>query len=749
MKKHIGQYTLLSLLGTGGMSEVYLAQDTKTGTKVALKILDKKLSKDEDYIKRFKREIEISKTLSHPNIVKIISYGTDKGRYYIVYEYIEGLTLDRYTRSKRLSISEIEDITLKILQGLSYAHSKGIIHRDIKPSNIMISKDRDVKIKILDFGIARAITRSTITKTGMFMGSPHYSSPEQIRGRKIDNRTDIYSLGIVLYEMIVGKVPFDSEEPWGITRAHIDDKVPKIVKRVPPYLKGLIYRCLAKDPSNRFSSSEEISEIIKQKSYVKETIIKPTELRKPKEAKRGLSEKKIAAIALGSIAIVVIIVVSIILGLNYASRRQIAESEVKEVPTEEVAEEPVKEVEPPPSEDTEEPPEPDPIDYDTAKVGAVIEVIGEFPSTLYINTDNIIEIKVTNTSDFTWKATSPDKVTIGYHYYGQDVEFVDYDSTTRTELPKDISPGETVSLKVLIDDIPGEGTYIIEIDPVLEGYYWFSSKDVPPLEKEVVFITKGGEAPTVSLKIYEGPVPEGDICYYRIEAEVTGKPNPSVEFSRDDSNEAYGQKKAQINLMAGDSYTLIVTATNKFGQDSDSIVISWGCDEDRTAEPATEEKAYDIGGTGPAGGLIFYINPNYKKDGWHYLEAAPYDQSSANIQWYNGRYIKTGAQATGVGTGEKNTKAIIDAQGLGNYAARICYDLELGGYSDWFLPSKDELNLMYEKLCKKGLGGFEAYYYWSSTEYHENGAWIRDFAYGGQNYNDKYDYQRVRAVRAF
>ncbi len=324
------KYRILSLLGTGGMSEVYLAQNIKTGTKVALKILDSKLSKEEDYIERFKREVEISKTLSHPNIVRIMSFGTDKGRYYIIYEYIEGLTLDKYIKSKKLSIKEIEGITLQILNGLSYARSKSIIHRDIKPSNIMISKEG--KVKILDFGIARATTKSTITKTGMFMGSPHYTSPEQIDGKKIDHRTDIYSLGIVLYEMVEGKVPFEADTPLGFVRAHLDKSVPSIKRDIPDYLRELIYKCLAKDPSDRFSSAEEISNAIKLKSCADKTVIKAIRSEKPREVKKPLSSRKIIGITTGSLAIVAIIYIIILAIAIYAPGEQKVD-EVVDIPS--------------------------------------------------------------------------------------------------------------------------------------------------------------------------------------------------------------------------------------------------------------------------------------------------------------------------------------------------------------------------------------------------------------------------------
>ena len=320
-------YKILSLLGTGGMSEVYLAKDTKAGNKVAIKVLDKKLSKDKEYITRFSREIEISKSLSHPNIIKIISYGSYKGSYYIVYEYIDGPTLDKYIKSGKLSISDIEDKAIQILTGLSYAHSKGIIHRDIKPSNIIIS-DKGI-VKILDFGIAKASTKSTITKTGMFMGSPHYTSPEQIDGKKVDIRTDIYSLGIVLYEMVEGKVPFKADTPLGFVRAHLDKPVPKIKRDIPIYLSNIIYKCLAKKQSDRFSSASEISHIIETKSYIKPTVVKGM---KPRGEKIRKFDK--VGIILGSIVIITtiaIVATIVIIGNTRESEYIIKEgAEVKE-----------------------------------------------------------------------------------------------------------------------------------------------------------------------------------------------------------------------------------------------------------------------------------------------------------------------------------------------------------------------------------------------------------------------------------
>ena len=352
MKTIAKNYKVLFLLGTGGMSEVYLAQDTKTGKKVAMKILDKKLSKDPEYIKRFKREVEISKTLDHSNIVKIISYGVDEGDYYIVYEYIEGKTLDSYIKSRKLSIEEIKKITLKILQGLSYAHSKNIIHRDIKPSNIMISKDGAVKI--LDFGIARATTRSTITKTGMFMGSPHYTSPEQIDGdrKDIDERTDIYSLGIVLYEMIEGKVPFQADTPLGFMKAHLDKPVPRIKRDIPSYMVNIVYRCLAKNPRDRFSTAEEMADALASRIDVGDTRMIPIKRK---------SKAKVFSI-IGSVAVVIIVIIIVIIVVKNIGKEEAVVAEVIEESEEEPAEveteeEVVKEVE-----ETEESTEEDPPD---------------------------------------------------------------------------------------------------------------------------------------------------------------------------------------------------------------------------------------------------------------------------------------------------------------------------------------------------------------------------------------------------
>lgn len=273
MIKKINNYQIISKIASGGMSEVYLADDISSGKKVALKILDAKLSVNPEYLRRFKKEASICQQLDHKNIVKIRSFGTFEESYYIAYEYIEGITLDKLIRQKDLTITEIENISIQILEGLSFAHSKNIIHRDIKPSNIMIE---DGTVKILDFGIAKQELSVTVTKTGLFMGSPHYVSPEQIEGHDIDYRSDLYSFGIVLYEMIEGKVPFSADTPWGIIRAHLDKNIPEITKDIPVYLKEIVLKCMSKRKEDRFKSANEIISVIKNKEEIgsKTVIIK-------------------------------------------------------------------------------------------------------------------------------------------------------------------------------------------------------------------------------------------------------------------------------------------------------------------------------------------------------------------------------------------------------------------------------------------------------------------------------------------
>ena len=278
IEKILSGYKLIEKIGTGGMSSVYLGRNVKDGSLAAVKVLKKQYTQEKEHVDRFfKREIDITRNLNHKNIVSLINYGNRSDTYYLIYEYIQGVSLDIFmANNKKLSISNIEKIFLQILSGLAYAHSKGIIHRDVKPQNILITS-RGI-VKITDFGIAKALSSKTITQTGVFMGSPGYISPEQADGKKVDIRADIYSVGIILFELLVGKLPFRSDTPWGLVHKHIYDAPPdinKLKKNIPLHLSYIVSICLNKKPSERFNSVAEIVEIIKSKSINEKTIIKP------------------------------------------------------------------------------------------------------------------------------------------------------------------------------------------------------------------------------------------------------------------------------------------------------------------------------------------------------------------------------------------------------------------------------------------------------------------------------------------
>ena len=203
------RYTILERVGGGGMADVYRAHDQLLDRSVAVKVLRSQFTNDEEFVTRFRREAQAAAKLSHPNIVNIYDVGKDKDSYYIVMEYISGETLkDRIIREKVLPVETAVQIALEIAEALEHAHQNGLIHCDIKPHNILTTKAG--RIKVTDFGIARAVTSATMTQSGTIIGSVHYFSPEQAKGSAIGAKSDIYSLGVVLYEMLTGNVPFQA-----------------------------------------------------------------------------------------------------------------------------------------------------------------------------------------------------------------------------------------------------------------------------------------------------------------------------------------------------------------------------------------------------------------------------------------------------------------------------------------------------------------------------------------------------------
>jgi len=522
MDNQISHYQLLSKIAAGGMANVFLALDTITNTKVAIKILKEEVSAKEKILERFTQEGLLN--LNHPNIVKILDAGVHENTPYIVMEYIEGQDLEALIKDKiRLSVPEALSIFSQLLSALLYVHSFGIIHRDLKPKNILIDKSGNVKLT--DFGIAKSLNSHVKTSTGGYLGAPAYSSPEQMDGLTLDARSDIYSLGITFYEMLVGVTPFSSNSIPSLIKEKFTGKYRKIGTYradVPPHIISVIDKCIAVNPKDRFGSISEIMSALNNSNSSGNVII-------GSKAIQTNSTKKIALISSLSVAVMLIIIIVLSVGLANKNAKSLKTTEISSLSS--------------------------------------------------------------------------------------------------------------------LSEISTESTY-----SALEA-----------------------------------------------EAQTTTQ-NESLE----------------------------VEATTT-----------------QTSSPSD----YNIGDTGPAGGIIFYINPNYQADGWKYLEAAPGDQSE-EIHWNNGNYDATDAIGTAVGTGKVNTQKIVNVYGEGHYAAKLCSDLTEGGYSDWFLPSEGELSEMYKNLYLEGLGDFESYAYFSSSEGWPGIGVHRYFLNGGGG-SGSYIIARVRAVRAF
>ena len=216
------RYEILSKVGAGGMSDVYKAKDHILSRFVAIKVLKQEFSEDSSFVTKFRAEAQSAAGLEHPNIVNIYDVGSENGLYYIVMEYVEGITLKTYIEKKgQLSFKESASIAIQVARGIEAAHNKNIIHRDIKPQNIIISTDG--KVKVTDFGIAKATSSNTISSD--VMGSVHYASPEQARNGFVDGRSDIYSLGIVMFEMVTGRVPFDGDTTVAVALQHLQEEI--------------------------------------------------------------------------------------------------------------------------------------------------------------------------------------------------------------------------------------------------------------------------------------------------------------------------------------------------------------------------------------------------------------------------------------------------------------------------------------------------------------------------------------------
>lgn len=259
------RYEIIRSIGEGGMANVYLAEDTILNRRVAVKILRGDLASDEKFVRRFQREAINASSLSHPNIVEMYDVGEDDGKYYIVMEYVEGKSLKSLIKKRGgLTLPEVMDIMYQLTDGLACAHASYIIHRDIKPQNIIILDDG--RVKITDFGIAQALNRHELTETNSVMGSVHYLPPEQANGTGTTIKSDIYSLGIVMFELLTGKVPFKGENAVEIAIKQMKDPMPSVrdyKENIPQSIENVILKATAKNPKNRYDSALEMQEDIK------------------------------------------------------------------------------------------------------------------------------------------------------------------------------------------------------------------------------------------------------------------------------------------------------------------------------------------------------------------------------------------------------------------------------------------------------------------------------------------------------
>ena len=352
-----GKYEVLEIIGKGGMATVYKAKNKSLNKVVALKVIHPNLVHDEEFIKRFYREAQLGATLSHPNIVQIYDVSSIGGVHYLAMEYLEGEDMQSIIREKgNLTSQQTVKIISSIALALDYAHKKDIIHRDVKSSNILITNEG--RAVLTDFGIAHAATGTVLTQAGTVIGTPEYMSPEQAQGKGVDNRSDIWSLGIVMYECLSGKVPFKGDNPLTTIHQLVNNEYPDIGKLksgIPTWLTSIVYACLEKDPKERIQSGKELAEALKNKttyeisSYKKTeptskqqtTKLKEEELKQPPVGKKK-QKSRVLLLSIIGIAIVVLISLYIYLSGN-RKEDQLAQQETQ--PIEQVSELPEPAVE--------------------------------------------------------------------------------------------------------------------------------------------------------------------------------------------------------------------------------------------------------------------------------------------------------------------------------------------------------------------------------------------------------------------
>ncbi len=260
-QQRIGRYQILEEIAAGGQATVYRAWDTSTGQVVALKVMHPHLTRDATYVERFHREAQLAASLDHPNIIRIFEVAQEGDSHFMAMEYLPLSVHNLIEAQGSMPVDRAADIAYQVAQGLEAARQRGIIHRDIKPHNILIGPDGTAKVT--DFGIARAGELSTMTRTGAIMGTPHYMSPEQARGQRVDIRSDLYGLGVTLYQMLTGGLPFEADTPWEIIRLHIEARPPALRRghpNIPRQLESVVSRSLEKNPERRYQTPAEMAQ---------------------------------------------------------------------------------------------------------------------------------------------------------------------------------------------------------------------------------------------------------------------------------------------------------------------------------------------------------------------------------------------------------------------------------------------------------------------------------------------------------
>jgi serine/threonine-protein kinase len=302
-----GRYELEELVGSGGMSSVYRAHDKLLERKVALKILHERYGEDDEYVERFRREARAVAQLAHPNIVTVIDRGEDGGRQFIVFEYVDGENLKQIVeREGPLALDEVVSFGLEIARGLAFAHEHGIVHRDVKPQNVLLNGDGHAKVT--DFGIARTLdVEKGVTQTGTVLGTSDYIAPEQASGQAVSRETDVYSLGVVLFELLTGRVPFTGESFVAVALQHVNEPPPSVLERrpeTPPRLAGLVDDALAKEPADRPSMDDLVAELEALRAGYGGAAPTPV-IRRPRPAaparRRGGTQLPLVLAALGAV----------------------------------------------------------------------------------------------------------------------------------------------------------------------------------------------------------------------------------------------------------------------------------------------------------------------------------------------------------------------------------------------------------------------------------------------------------------